>query len=238
MEILGIIVIGAIIGYFVYKKQKDKNYKLTILDIMTSNYGFSPNHYQIMANNCGAIGIDTRQMILCIINENTQVFYLRGEDILNTDILIDQDTYLQKDFIKTWSKYFLLKTIASDKTAEASVHISKEKHINKIKTLKLRIGTSNIDHPNHYLLFLKNGTDKHKSKIINDVYDWITRIETVKLAENQGFIIQTNAEVLSKTDETKKQSANNKRDNENIRVNIVKKGTNRKMNKIKVVKKK
>ncbi len=50
---------------------------------MKSHNNFNPNYYQVMANNSGAIGIDTNQKLLCIINENKLPFYLNRENILN-----------------------------------------------------------------------------------------------------------------------------------------------------------
>lgn len=186
----GIIIIGILfIGYFTFQKYRTDNYVRSILNIMQSDQNFHPNYYQVMANNTGAIALDSNQRLLCIIDENNNSYYLDRRQILNTEILIDQTSYHQKDFLKTWGKYFLLKSLGSESTAEASVHIAKKKHINQIKTLKLKIGTNNLDVPNHYLLFLKNGTEKQKRKIINDVYDWITRVEALKNIENNRFRI-------------------------------------------------
>ena len=42
---------------------------------------------------------------------------------------------------------------------------------------------------NHYLLFLKNGTDKEKRNIINAVYNWITPVESIKNIDNHRFRI-------------------------------------------------
>jgi len=184
-----IIIVILVIGYYTFKKYSKENYVRTILGIMESQQNFQPNHYQVIANNSGTIALDTRQRLLCVINEHNNPYYLNRTQILNTEILIDQTSYHQKDFLKTWGKYFLLKSLGSESTAEASVHITKEKHINEIKTLKLKIGTNNLDVPNHYLLFLKNGTDKEKRKIINDVYDWITRVESIKNIDSNRFRI-------------------------------------------------
>ncbi len=187
---IGIIITGVLlIGYYTFQKYRTDSYVRSILNIMRSNQNFYPNYYQIMANNTGAIALDSNQRLLCIIDQNSNSCYLDRRQILNTEILIDQTSYHQKDFLKTWGKYFLLKSIGSESAAEASIHIAKEKHINQIKTLKLKIGTSNLDVPNHYLLFLKNGTEKQKRKILNDVYDWITRVEALKNIGNNGFRI-------------------------------------------------
>jgi hypothetical protein len=64
------------------------------------------------------------------------------------------------------------------------VLLAKTKEYKKIKSLKLKISTTNLNKPNIYLTFLENGTLKHKEKIINDVYDWVTRIETIKNSKN------------------------------------------------------
>ncbi|MFB1003436.1 MAG: hypothetical protein QMC70_04775 [Bacteroidia bacterium] len=178
---IGVItIIGLIIGYFVYKNQRTEKYVQTVLNSMSGQNNFHPELYQIMAKNSGAIAVDFSQRMICVIEGNNSPFYLTKRSIQNTDIIIDQNSYHQKDFMKTWGKYLLLKSLGSESTAEASVHIAKEKHINKIRTLKLRIETTNLKKPNLYLTFLQNGTDSHKRKIINDVYDWATRIESIK----------------------------------------------------------
>jgi len=175
-----ILILIGVIGYFVFKKQKQKNYINKALSIMANKNNFQPDYYQIMVNYSGAIAISFNQKLICVVDESDRPFYLSKKNIQNTDILIDETTYHQKDFIKTWGKYLVLKSLGSESTAEASVHIAKENHINKINTLKLRIQTNNLNTPNLYLTFLKNGTENHKRKIINDVYDWVSRIETIK----------------------------------------------------------
>ncbi len=175
-----VVLIGLIIGYFIYRKNVSDKYVTKILNLMSSQNNFRPELYQIMAKNSGAIAIDCKQRIICVVEAQGTPFYLTNRSIKNTDILIDQESYHQKDFVKTRGKYLLLKSIGSESTAETSVHIAKEKHVNNIKSLKLRIETTNLKKPNLYLTFLQNGTDDHKRKVINDVYDWSTRIESIK----------------------------------------------------------
>ncbi|NVK66743.1 MAG: hypothetical protein HWE22_19275 [Flavobacteriales bacterium] len=177
---IGIIIIIVITtGYFIYKKSQSEKYVKKVLSLMRSKNNFQPELYQILANNSGAIAIDFNQRIICVIEKENKPFYLVKSRVRKTEILVDQDTYHKKDFVKTWGKFLLLKSLKSESSAEASVHIAKERQINKIKTLKLRIETTSLKKPNFYLIFLENGTEKHKRKIINDVYDWAARIESI-----------------------------------------------------------
>jgi hypothetical protein len=179
MELFAFVIV-VIIGFVFYNKKKTNNFIIDVVKSVRLEYNFNPDYYQIMANNTGAIAMDFRLKMICIVDRKLNTYYLKNKDILSTEILVDKDVFVQKDFAKTWGKYFLLQSLSNNSIAEASVHISKERHINKINSLKLKIATRNLEKPNHYLLFLKNGNDNQKRKIINDVYDWATRIEALK----------------------------------------------------------
>jgi len=174
-----IIAISGFVFYSKYKKEQTEKFVDNVVCAFRSMFGFNPDYYQIMAKKSGAIGLDVNKKMICIVNSSLKPYYFTRNDILKSEIMIDDETYLQKDFFKTWGKYFLLRSIGDNSIAETAVEISKEKYVKKINTIQLRISTRDFDKPNHYLLFLKFGNDRDKRMMMNDIYDWISRIESL-----------------------------------------------------------
>jgi hypothetical protein len=73
-----------------------------------------------------------------------------------------------------------LRGITKDKSiAEIGVLSAKQKFLGKNHRIQLKISTYNLSKPNFILDFLVGGTTSQKRKIMQEVYDWATRIETL-----------------------------------------------------------
>lgn len=147
---------------------------------MGSQNNFCPDFYQKMAKNSGAIAIDITKKLICVIDESNMPFYLSNKNIQSAEIIIEEETQIGKNKIAELGKYYFFKSTLGETKGILSVLLAKSKESKKIKSLKLKISTTNLTKPNIYLTFLENGTNHHKEKIINDLYDWVTRLETIK----------------------------------------------------------
>lgn len=180
MEAIIALMVFSIGGYLLVGHLISKNKKQKYLDAMHSNYGFTPHLYQIMAKESSAIAIDTNQRMICIVDNRYNTFYLTRQDIYTTEILVDKSTYQTKSFLSVWGKYYLTKAITgNDQKAGIAALTTNTTERNKFKTLQLRVATRNAYKPNHILTFLVNGNEHHKKAMMNDIYDWVTRIETL-----------------------------------------------------------
>jgi len=174
------LLILTIIGYYSYKKYSTSKYVDNVLAIMSSKNNFFPEYYQIMANNSGVIAINNQQRVICVIDNSNIPFYLHRNNIQNAEILTDEETERGKEKLKTLAKYHLYKSTFGETSADLAINLARTLEYKKVKSLQLKISTNDLNKPNIYLLFLKNGNINQKRKIINDIYDWIARIETIK----------------------------------------------------------
>lgn len=175
-----IVVLVLLIGYLFYKNKQLGRYLQQVLDLMRNQYNFHPELYQIMANNSGAIAIDIAKKMICVVDHSNVPLYLNDSNIHGVEILIEEEIQRGKNKLKELTKYYLYKSVLGETRANLSVQMAKIKEFKKIKNLKIKISTTDLNQPNIYLTFLENGSLKDKDKIIANVYDWVTRIETIQ----------------------------------------------------------
>jgi hypothetical protein len=178
MEIV-ILIIVLIVCYFILHQNRNKEIDKKFISTMISNKYFKPTHYQIMTRKTSAIGLDSYKRMICVVDKHFTPYYLQKNNIHKVEILIDKDTYHSRSFLTTWGTYFLLRTIADKSIAETGARNTKEKVLEKSYDIQLKISTTDFTKPNHTLKFLVRGNSKQKNKIMQEVYDWSTRIETL-----------------------------------------------------------
>ena len=147
---------------------------------MKRGRSFHPAFYQIMANRKGAIGLDAKKRMICVVDDRFNSYYLKRKDIHKVEIVYNKNVYLSKSFFNSWSSYFLARAFTKDKSiSETAAQMTRHNVSENNHKIQLKISTFDLTHPNHILDFLIHGTTSNKNKMMKVVYDWCTRIETL-----------------------------------------------------------
>jgi hypothetical protein len=153
MEIF-LLIVAVIITYLVYSKmRRERIIKQRFEKFLVPNF-FTPHESYISADLNSAIAIDKETKLIGLQDETGECNYYDERYIINSEIVVGEQTTQKRPFLNIWGSYLIGKWIAGQKIGEIAAMTSKVRVDKKVNSIKLKVTVNDLTKPNYSIVFL------------------------------------------------------------------------------------
>jgi hypothetical protein len=166
-------ILSLIFLYVIYSRvQRARKIKQCFANFSVGDF-FTPHESYISADLHSAIAIDKRNHLLGFQNEYGQCNFYDERYIINSQIIINEQTYQYRPFISVWGNYLIGKWVGGDKIGEIAALTSRVRVDKQINSIKLKVTVADFANPNHTITFLRGrGSRSQQERAMKQVEYW------------------------------------------------------------------